>query len=132
MDVFHALSHVHVEERLARPSVESELSPHGLYSLLHFSVSCQHCLSIILRYANNHYHPYIDSTTVLSDSFISISCSCAEECDLLYWTLMYTKMLPNLKLMVAPICGRINRVVYYSTTNTQSNVFNYCNNIIFC
>ena len=30
-----------------------------------------------------HHHPYIASATMLSDSFISVCCLCAEECDLL-------------------------------------------------
>ena len=31
-------------------------------------VERQHCFSIVLWYTNKHHHPYIDSTTVLSDT----------------------------------------------------------------
>ena len=69
MDVFFALAHFYVKERVSLSSVQCELSPRQFYSLSFHSVERQRRFSIVLRYTNNYHHPYIDSTTVLSDIY---------------------------------------------------------------
>ena len=67
MDVFYALARLRVKERVSLSSVQCALSPRQFYVPSFHSVERQRRVSIVLRYTNNHHHPYIDSTIVLSD-----------------------------------------------------------------
>ena len=68
MDVFNALARFRVKERMSLSSVYCTLSPPRFYSSSFHSVETLVLVSIVLRYTNIHHHPYIDSTTVLSDT----------------------------------------------------------------
>ena len=71
-DVFYALAPFHLKERLAYVCVQRTLSTSLFHSPLLVSVESWRRFFIVLRYTNNHHHPYIDSTTVLSDYCVNI------------------------------------------------------------
>ena len=71
--IFYALACFRVKEWVSSSSVYCALSPRPFYSPGFHSVGRWCWFYIVLWYTNNHYHPYIDSTTVLCDVFVHIS-----------------------------------------------------------
>ena len=68
MDVFDALWSVRSEERFALSSVRCTISPWRFNSLVFSLQSARASVSsFALRYTNDHHHPPIDSTTILSN-----------------------------------------------------------------